>query len=100
MSQAIREAAEHIASRGAAGKGAPVIVRLLTQIASRFGIVISEKTALQAAPVIGAAGGATINVIFIDHFQKMARGHFIVRRLERKYGQESIRVCYEQLKNV
>lgn len=100
LAQAIREAAEHIASRGAAGKGAPVVVRLLTQIASRFGIVISEKTALQAAPIIGAAGGATINVVFIDHFQKMARGHFIVRRLERKYGQAPVRAWYEEMKNL
>jgi hypothetical protein len=99
MAQAIREAAEHIASRGAAGRGAPVLVRLLTQIASRFGLVISEKTALQAAPVIGAAGGAAINVIFIEHFQNMARGHFIVRRLERKYGEESVRALYEQCKS-
>jgi hypothetical protein len=100
MAQAVREAAEHIASRGAAGKGAPVVVRLLTQIASRFGIVISEKTALQAAPVIGAAGGAAVNVVFIDHFQNMARGHFIVRRLERTYGASDVRACYEQLKQL
>ena len=97
LAQAIREAAEHLATRGAAGKGAPVVVRLLTQIASRFGIVISEKTALQAAPIIGAAGGAAINVLFIDHFQNMARGHFIVRRLERKYGASNVRACYRQL---
>jgi glycerate kinase len=73
------------------------MVRLLTQIASRFGIVISEKTALQAAPIIGAAGGAAINVVFMDHFQNMARGHFIVRRLERKYGEGNVRACYLQL---
>jgi hypothetical protein len=97
LAQAIREAAEHIATRGAAGKGAPIMVRLLTQIASRFGIVISEKTALQAAPIIGAAGGAAINVVFMDHFQNMARGHFIVRRLERKYGEGNVRACYLQL---
>ena len=27
----------------------------------------------------------------------MARGHFIVRRLERSYGSESIRIEYERL---
>jgi hypothetical protein len=36
-------------------------------------------------------------VLFIDHFQDMARGHFIVRRLEREYGEEEIRKRYEQL---
>ena len=29
-----------------------------------------------------------INTLFIDHFQDMARGHFIVRRLERALWRE------------
>jgi hypothetical protein len=97
LAQAIREAAQHIAERGITAKGAPAVMRLVGQIASRFGIVVSEKAALQAAPVIGAAGGAAVNVIFTEHFQRMARGHFIIRRLERKYGKESVRRWYEEL---
>jgi len=58
-------------------------VRLVTRIASRFGVVVSEKAAAEAVPILGAAGGATINLLFINHFQSMARGHFIVRSLER-----------------
>jgi hypothetical protein len=77
--------------------GAPVIVRLLAQIAARFNTVVGEKIIAQGVPVVGALGGATINVLFIDHFQDMARGHFIVRRLEREYGEEEIRKRYEQL---
>jgi hypothetical protein len=53
--------------------------------------------AAQAVPVIGAAGGAVINLLFIDHFQDMARGHFIVRRLERAYPPEMVREEYERL---
>jgi len=34
------------------------------------------------------------NTLFIDHFQDMARGHFIVRRLERKYGKEVVEETY------
>jgi hypothetical protein len=48
----------------------------------------------QGVPVIGALGGATINVLFADHFQDVARGHFAVRRLERKYGNEAVRTAY------
>jgi len=51
---------------------------------------VSEKVAAQAIPLIGAAGGALINTIFIDHFQNMARGHFIIRRLERRYDKDLI----------
>jgi hypothetical protein len=97
LAQAIREAAQHIAERGLTAKGAPAVIRLLGQIASRFGIVVSEKAALQAAPIIGAAGGAAVNVIFTEHFQRMARGHFIIRRLERKYGKENVQRWYEEL---
>jgi hypothetical protein len=50
-----------------------------------------------AVPAIGAAGGAAINLLFIDHFQDMAPGHFIVRKLERAYGAELVRAEYERL---
>jgi hypothetical protein len=33
----------------------------------------------------------------MDHFQDMARGHFIVRKLERKHGKESIEKLYAEL---
>jgi hypothetical protein len=58
---------------------------------------VSEKVAAQAIPLIGAAGGALINTIFIDHFQNMARGHFIIRRLERRYNKDLIRQGYDKL---
>ena len=63
-------------------------------MASRFSIVVSEKAAAQAVPVIGALGGALINSVFIGHFQDVARGHFVIRRLERKYGAALVRNVY------
>jgi hypothetical protein len=97
LSRTVAEAARYITERGLAEEGAPAIVRLIAQIAARFGVVVSEKAAAQAAPVLGAAGGALVNLIFIDHFQDMARGHFIVRRLERTYGAATVRAEYERL---
>ena len=72
-------------------------MRLLAQIAARFNTAVGEKIVAQGVPVVGALGGATINVLFTDHFQDMARGHFIVRRLERTYGPEMVRRQYELL---
>jgi EcsC protein family len=83
--------------KGLVDESAPALVRLLIIIAERFGIQVSEKVAAQAIPVIGAAGGAIINMIFIDHFQNMARGHFIVRRLEREYGTEIVKITYRTI---
>jgi hypothetical protein len=48
-------------------------------------------------PVVGAIGGAIINTLFIDHFQDMARGHFIVRRLERTHGVAKVKRLYATL---
>jgi hypothetical protein len=67
-------------------EGGPVLVRLVTQIAARFGVVVTQKFAAQAVPIVGALGGAAVNYAFIDHFQEIAREHFTVRRLERRYG--------------
>lgn len=94
LANALAEAAEYIAERGLAREGAPAIVRFITQVAVRFGIPVSEKVMAQSVPVIGAAGGAVINLLFIDHFQDIARGHFIVRRLERKYGSDAVKAAY------
>jgi hypothetical protein len=99
LAKAVSEAAEFIAERGLAKESAPPLVRLIAQIAERFGINVSEKAAAQAIPAIGAVGGALINVIFMDHFQNMARGHFTVRRLERKYGADAVKAAYLRLPN-
>jgi hypothetical protein len=98
LAAAVTEATKHIAQKGFAKGGAPALVRLVALIGSRFGIVVSEKAAAQAIPIIGAAGGALVNTVFIDHYQDMARGHFTVRRLERLHGAEAIRVAYEEAK--
>ncbi len=97
LAGAISEAAKHISLQGAATKGSPVFIKLVTQIAARFSIPVTEKAAAQAVPIIGAAGGALINTLFINHFQDVARGHFIVRRLERTYDPEIVRASYEKL---
>lgn len=97
LARSISEAARYVAQKGIVEEGAPVLIRFLAQLASRFGANVSQKIAAQAVPVVGAAGGVVVNVIFIDHFQDMARGHFTVRRLERTYSPELIRAEYEQL---
>ncbi|MBL8519865.1 MAG: EcsC family protein [Betaproteobacteria bacterium] len=94
MASAVSEASKFLAEKGFAKTGAPALVRLISIISARFGIVVSEKAAAQAIPILGAATGALINTLFIGHFQDMARGHFIVRRLEKTYGAEPVRVAY------
>jgi hypothetical protein len=97
LSKLAGDASALILERGVAGVSAPAVNRLAQEIAARFGIVISERVAAGALPVLGALGGATVNTIFMNHFQRIARGHFTVRRLERQYGVDMVRRYYEAL---
>lgn len=97
LAQQVAAAAEYVAVHGLAGRGGPLIVQLLSAIASRFSVNLSQKIALQAVPVVGAATGAALNTLFIRHFQAMARGHFTVRRLERTHGPDAVRRAYAML---
>ena len=98
LAKAVSDSARFVAAEGVAALPAPVIARLISQVAARFGIVVSEKIAAQAAPVLGAIGGAAVNAAFADHFQTLARGHFIVRRLERRHGASLIAFEYQRLR--
>ena len=98
LAQSVSDSARFILRTGLAGESAPVVVRLISQIAARFGVAVSEKVVAQAVPIVGAVGGAAINAAFADHFQKVARGHFIVRRLERAHGAEVVQDEYRRLK--
>jgi hypothetical protein len=98
LGQTVADAASYLAQKGAIKESAPVIVRLVNEIASRFGVMVSEEVAAKAVPIIGAAGGSIINVLFIAHFQDMARGHFIVKRLEARHGLDRVRALYQDIK--
>jgi hypothetical protein len=97
LAKSVTEASTFILERGVVEEAAPILVKLIVRIAAYFEVQVTEKFAVQAIPTIGMIGGAVINTVFIDHFQDMARGHFIIRRLERKYGEARIRVLYEDL---
>ena len=96
LAKSVTQAARFVVERGAVEEGGPVLVRFITQVASRFGLVVTQKLAAQAIPLVGALGGASVNYAFIEHFQEVARGHFTVRRLERAYGKEAVRKAYER----
>jgi hypothetical protein len=91
------DASAMFVERGAATVSAPAAGSLVAEIAARFGVVVSERAAASALPVLGALGGASVNALFMNHFQRVAHGHFTVRRLERQCGVEAVRAYYESL---
>jgi hypothetical protein len=49
-------------------------------------VTVAQKVLAQGVPVVGAAGGAVVNVAFLDHDSAVARYHFGLRQRERQYG--------------
>jgi hypothetical protein len=52
LGEMLNEAARHISRRGVVERTAPAVVRFISAIASRFGVVVSEQAAAKAVPVI------------------------------------------------
>ena len=96
LARATKDIVEKLLKGGVFDVTAPVFLRFISKIAERFGLQLTEKVIAQAVPAIGAIGGATINALFLEHYQRMAGGHFIIRRLERTHGKDLIRTCYIQ----
>jgi EcsC family protein len=103
MQAEIAQSAKFMAKAGAAElaelmqKGsAPMLARFLATIAAQFNVVVTQKMMLQAVPVVGGLTGGAINVAFIDHFNEVARFHFGIRSLERKYGLARVQSLYQE----
>ncbi len=97
----IRDAARFLAGRPAAevaeavARGtAPTLVEFVARVAARFNVAVSQKFMAQSVAVIGVATGALITSAFTDHFNRVARFHFGMRKLEGWIGQEPVWSAY------
>ncbi len=88
---------ERVLSQGVVKWSPPGLVRFIAEIAARFGVVVTEKAAVQMVPILGAGTGGLINLAFMEHFQEIARAHFTIRRLERRYGQDRLQAEFARL---
>ena len=98
LARGLALAADTLVHKGTAHSSSALMHRALSHIVARFTAVVSQKLALQGVAIIGAVGGAVVNLAFIEQYYGLARGHFTVRRLERVYGAEAVRAEYDQLK--
>jgi hypothetical protein len=79
--------------KGAVGR--TILPGFVAAVASRFIGPVGLKVTAQAAPVLGAAAGAAVNLAFLAHFQAVGRGHFVLRRLEREHGPAVVRAAWD-----
>jgi hypothetical protein len=97
MDGVIKEASDYIASEGFSDIENPKIKDFLSKVSSKFSITASDMAVIDILPMIGDITGATVNVLFMLHFQNTAKGHFIIRKLERKYGGEIVHKAYKDI---
>ncbi|BCG62511.1 MAG: hypothetical protein methR_P0154 [Methyloprofundus sp.] len=96
LAKALADAATQLTAPALNKESSSLISKAISQVASRFTLPVSEKLAAQSIPVIGALGGASINLLFIRYFQDIAHAHFTMRRLERDYTPELIKLNYQK----
>ena len=77
---------------------ANIVPALAARVSGRFAPLVSVKLGSQGVAVVGAVAGLIVNSAFADHFERKARGHFTVRRLERTYGEPAVHTRYEAQK--
>lgn len=104
MDYAIKKAAEYLASnapktvlKNIEAGSAPLVLELITKVASRFNITVGEKMLAESLPIVGAVGGATINLLFTNFFTLSAKYHFGIKYLENKYGEDIIQEHYSRI---
>lgn len=54
---------------------------LIARVAPRLAMVLGQKLAAQAVPVLGAVAGAATNYAYTSYYQEIAHVHFGLRRL-------------------
>ena len=54
---------------------------LIAKVAPRLAVVLGQKLAAQAVPVLGAVAGAATNYAYTSYYQDMAHIHFGLRKL-------------------
>ncbi|MDR3095844.1 MAG: EcsC family protein [Paraburkholderia sp.] len=97
LAQTVSKASSEMATKGFAAHGSTALLKLMQTVAARFSVQVSEQVAAKSIPAIGAVLGAMVNTVFIDHFQNVAHGHFTVRRLERRYGEDAVHAAYDEI---
>ena len=91
-------AADYLSNTFMVDDASPELDGYVAVVALRFRRQIETQAAAEAALDIGAHYTSAVKLLLIDHFSDIARGHFVVRRLERLYGMQEVRAPYERIR--
>jgi EcsC protein family len=66
------------------------VQNLITTIAPKFAVVLGQKLAAQAVPVLGAVSGAALNAAFLSYYREVARVRFALLKLAAAHGSDAV----------
>ena len=66
------------------------VQNLIKTIAPRLAVVLGQKLAAQAVPVIGAVSGAALNAAFLSYYREVARVRFALIKLAQVHGADAV----------
>ena len=66
------------------------VQRVLAVVVPRLTMILGEKLALQAVPILGAVTGAALNATFLNYYREVARIRFRLMRLSEVHGAEAV----------
>jgi hypothetical protein len=75
---------------------APQMIRLITYVADRLGVVLTEKELGIIVPVAGAVLNSTLNIAFQQLGHQTAKDYFRRLILEDRYGEEIVSYAIAQ----
>lgn len=66
------------------------VQNLIATIAPKLAVVLGQKLAAQAVPVIGAVSGAALNAAYLAYYRDLAEVRFALRRLAALHGSDAV----------
>lgn len=93
-------AADYLSNSFMVDDASPELDDYVTVVAARFRRQLETHAAAEVALDIGTHYSSAVKLLLIDHFLDIARGHFVVRRLERLYSAHEVRTTYERIRVV
>jgi hypothetical protein len=94
--QFVSRSASVVLDRQLLEREAPQMIRLITYVADRLGIVITQKELGVLVPIAGAVLNSSINVAFQQVGHQTAKDYFRRLILEDRYGEELIAYAIQQ----
>ena len=74
--------------------GGRQVAQIMVSAAARYAPAMAAKVGAQAVPLLGAAVGAGLNLVYMDFYQRMARVVFRLLPIERAHGRAMVRSCF------